>query len=329
MKSSSLPVRPRWGFTLIELLVVVAIIALLISILLPSLSKARAQARAVLCGSRMAQLGKAMLAYAEDYDEYPPFMGCTAEGPLLPRDPAENWIFQLPTDWTQTECDNNFYLARQEDWPEEVVVPQSGTLFKYTRFEQLYLCPDFERISDPAKTQNAFNYTRMEQGRRFRIPGEIGQPAPPPWTGYTGEGGWEGGDLGIAVGDFEGAILRVSAIHAPSMLPMIGDEQWDRHVANPQNNPWHWLDADPMFCADDEVGQYHGPKAVEWGDYDPNKAIKSGNMFYYDSHVDLRRDPLPSDDPSRRVYGLFDFTVMIEVMLEGIFAQRGLKPPGA
>ncbi len=65
----------RVGFTLIELLVVVAIIALLISILLPSLSKARAQARTAVCASRISQLAKAMLIYSEDLVEGPPFMG--------------------------------------------------------------------------------------------------------------------------------------------------------------------------------------------------------------------------------------------------------------
>lgn len=59
------------AFTLIELLIVVAVIAILASLLLPALSRAKAQAHSIKCRSNLRQLGLQLGMYVMDHDVYP------------------------------------------------------------------------------------------------------------------------------------------------------------------------------------------------------------------------------------------------------------------
>ena len=63
------------GFTLIEILVVVAIMALLLSILLPSLSNARAISKATVCGTQLNEIFSASLMYSQANDDRLPYFG--------------------------------------------------------------------------------------------------------------------------------------------------------------------------------------------------------------------------------------------------------------
>ena len=62
----------KQNFTLIELLVVVAIIGILISLLMPSLSKAREAAKAAVCVSNLSQISKALQMYIDDNSGFYP-----------------------------------------------------------------------------------------------------------------------------------------------------------------------------------------------------------------------------------------------------------------
>jgi hypothetical protein len=74
------PRRARAAFTLIDLLVIIAIIAILVSLLLPALSGAKEQAKLIKCVSNQRQIGVAFQLYRDDYSSKFPPLGIGSMG---------------------------------------------------------------------------------------------------------------------------------------------------------------------------------------------------------------------------------------------------------
>ncbi len=119
--------RAAWrrsrGFTLIELLVVVAIISLLVSILLPSLTRAKELAMATECMSKMRSIGIASHVIANDMDDYMPG-GANAGG--APPVPLERLWFVTLAEQADMAGSWPLWNGHKTTWYAEEVTCPSG-----------------------------------------------------------------------------------------------------------------------------------------------------------------------------------------------------------
>ena len=136
------------AFTLVELLVVIGIIALLIAMLLPVLTKARGAAQEIVCMSNQKQLMTAFIMFANEH-----------QGHL----PGNYWdsMYQQPNDpekrdWLIGDNPNQGNAALQI-----LDAPQKGTIYHYLNESKIYICPTYDigvSLNAGAGSNGRFDY---------------------------------------------------------------------------------------------------------------------------------------------------------------------------
>ena len=157
------------AFTLVELLVVIGIIALLISILLPSLNRARAMARATVCQSNLRQMYLAIVLYQNDYKQYIP-RPLWAD-PLTGWDDPACWVNAVPTAIRQKPFGASAYApANPQDSRRSMFVCPVGGAFhdqSITYAYNLQLTARSVVIPVPTINPDAPIKPSMLKGRQF------------------------------------------------------------------------------------------------------------------------------------------------------------------
>jgi len=264
------------GFTQIELLVVIGIIVMLVALLLPALISARAQARAIRCGTNLRQIGLAVNLYLNDWHGHLPVNSYS-----LRDDPA---TLTLPAGTTgQTKAlltgegsTSNFQwldaVAAEFGWKGGRTIAARYAAGEENAFRNVtpYLwCPDVDQsIRDPAVFATSYG-----MGRRIALNYQVKFMRP----------------AGTTMNDFK-FIDYYAYRHVPRQSAFVFLAEYD--FRNDSSGPYN-VDNKSLG----NVRQYNGTSIR------PVTNHKGLNYLFFDGHVALsRRPPHPIHDSDAGTY---------------------------
>lgn len=165
-RRKSITCRPQRAFTLIELLVAIAIIAILIAILLPALSNARAMGKRTTCVTRLREVAAAALMYVQSDRAFPSLNNEPSDG---------HWQYNYII-WDGRDFDHNFGPFVQRNF-----IPDLQMLYCPVQSSPYH---QYQTFVNPWPVQELLD-TRAGFGRRPNITGLDVTQLPPSMSIYA------------------------------------------------------------------------------------------------------------------------------------------------